>query len=184
MPDTFLLITNAAMSPRTPGAIRDARLILEVLQATSRWSGDAERPAVSKPIRELIWFVWEQPRLRRYAEANGLRLIASKYPSWVPWSSGARAVLKGRRSGHLVLEHLTPTRVIVQDLLARPPETPAALIKVLNQRLAHTVLSSDENRLITAAGYASKLVEGDPDPLARYRAAKLRLNHFKPIENT
>lgn len=178
------LTTNAAYGARTAGARRDAQLIVDVLRATHNWSGLAGRDAVSKPIRELIWFVWEQPRLRQYASDNDLPLFRSKYPSWVPWSPGARRIHRQGMNERLVLEHVTPSRVIVQDLLARPPQTPAALIKILNKRLHYAVLSPEENQAISRARLGWKLVEGNPDPWARYHAAGLNRDSFRPIKVT
>ena len=172
---------NAAYGARTADARRDATLILECLHATKRWSDECGTRAVSKPIRELLWFVWEKPRLARYADTHKLLMPKRKYPGWVPWSPGARKVYRRGLSEPLVLEHVTPSALIVQDLIARPPGSPAALIKILNDRLAYTVLTPEENQAITRAGHWTKLVDGDPDPWSRYRAAGLDLARFRSL---
>lgn len=172
---------NAAYGARTADARRDATLILECLHATKKWSDECGTKAVSKPIRELLWFVWEKPRLARYADKHKLPMLKRKYPGWVPWSPGALKVYKRGLSEPLVLEHVTPSSIIVQDLITRPPGSPAALIKILNARLAYTVLTPIENQAITLAGYGTKLVHGDPDPWSRYRAAGLDLTMFRSL---
>ena len=172
---------NAAFGARTADSRRDATLILECLQATKRWSDESGQKPVAKPIRELIWFVWEKPRLARYADANDLLMPKRKYPGWVPWSPEARRIFNRGLAEQLVLEHVTPSGLIVQDLIAKPPASAAALIKTLNARLAYTVLAPEENQAITRAGYGNKLVDGDPDPWSRYRSAGLDLSRFRSL---
>ncbi len=172
---------NPAYGPRTEGARLDAMLILDVLRATRAWVDESKKAAPTRPVRELIWSVWEKPRLRHYADEHRLAFHRSKYPSWVPWSPLARAIHADDPQARLVFEHLTPARVIVRDLIERVPATPAGLIKVLNARLGYAVIAPEDNRKIMEAGLAWKLVDGDPDPWARYRAVGLDPATFAPI---
>jgi hypothetical protein len=57
------VLPTRVYAPGSKNAIADAGLILEVVRATAAWQLERDVPAVVKPIRELIWFVWEQPRL-------------------------------------------------------------------------------------------------------------------------
>ena len=86
------VLPTRVYAPRSKNAIADAGLILEVVRATAAWQLERDVPAVVKPIRELIWFVWEQPRLVELSRKYEVPLIRSKYPSWVPWSPAARLV--------------------------------------------------------------------------------------------
>lgn len=43
----------------------DVTLILAVVNATRTWEDQTGRTAPVKPLRELLWTVWEQPRLPR-----------------------------------------------------------------------------------------------------------------------
>ena len=95
----------------------DVTLILAVVNATRTWEEQAGRTAPVKPLRELLWTVWEQPRLPR-------PVYRGKYPLSVPWTPAARAAY-GDPTARLSIEHVTPAAVLVRRLLAAPPSTNA-----------------------------------------------------------
>lgn len=151
----------------------DADLILAVLRATAQWEGDTQSSAIVKPVRELLWFVWERPRLGE--------TVRRKYPVSALWSRDARDAYAVDHKTPLVLEHVTPVNLIVRDLLRRPPKTVAALVRVLNRRIEHMVLTPDENRKLFRAKVAGKLPEGSVDARDRYAIAGLDVKGFAPL---
>lgn len=151
---------------------RDAELILSVLQAAHAWERASARYLKVKPIRELIFWVWEDPRLPQ-------PLLRSKYPLTVPWTPVAQA-LYPNGAGEVSLEHVTPAAVIVASLLDNPPPDPGALVEIL-QRIEYVVIAPEDNRRLKAAGVDSKLAPGSTDPWDRYRVAGLDPSTFAPI---
>lgn len=150
----------------------DARLILASLHATAEWERATGRPSNIKPLRELIWFVWEQPRLPR-------PLYKSKYPLSVPWTPAARAAYEV--DGPVSLEHVMPAAVLVRRLIADPPGNAASLVRILRS-IEYVVIAPDDNRRLMAARVGSKLPPGSSDPWDRYRKAGLDLATLTPIE--
>lgn len=105
----------------------DADLILALIRATAIWEGDTQSAAVVKPLRELLWFVWEKPRLGE--------TVRAKYPVEALWSEAARSAYAHDVGCRLVIEHVTPTNLLIRDLLRTPPKTVAALVRRLNPDL-------------------------------------------------
>jgi len=152
----------------------DAELILSVVRATADWQQSTNLDAIVKPLRELIWAVWEWPRLPR-------PLVRGKYPASVPWSPGARRAFRADRTCRLVLEHVTPASVIVRDLIRQPPANRASLVRTLRRRLEHVVIAPEENRALSAAGVGWSLPKGSNDPWSRYELIGLRRESFRPL---
>src|SRR5262245_3546517 len=112
--------------PRSGNARTDAELIRSVLLATIDWQRTRDQELVISPLRELIWCVWEIPRLREIAATPGKRLVDRKYPSWVPWSPSARAAYEEHgEKCRISLEHVMPAYIVVKELLRKPPATNA-----------------------------------------------------------
>jgi hypothetical protein len=151
----------------------DAQLILDVIRATAAWQDGTALDGVIKPLRELIWAVWEQPRL------GGT--VRGRYPVHAPWSPAARRAYRADPKCPLILEHVTPVRIVVRDLLSRPPANVAALVRVSNRRLEHVTLTPEDNRKLTAAGVGWKLAPGSADPWDRYPFAGIPLRGFAPL---
>lgn len=127
-----------------------------------------------KPLRELLWTVWEQPRLPRPVHRG-------KYPLSVPWTPAARAAYRDPKAP-LSIEHVVPASVFVRSLLASPPANNAALVRVLNT-IRYVVIAPDDNQILNAAGVGAKLAPGSADPLDRYRLAGLDPALFCPLQD-
>ena len=76
---------------------------------------------------------------------------------------------------------MTPAAVLVRRLLAAPPSTNAAFVRVLNT-ITYVVVAAEDNQRLVAAGVGAKLAPGSADPLDRYRVAGLDPATFLPIE--
>lgn len=164
---------------RTRHARTDTRLILDVLTATQRWQEERGEQATAKPIREMIWFHWELPRMREIRENRQGTLVRGKYPAWVPWSPSARSAYEvGERIG---LEHVYPAHLIVRDLLARTPKNEAMLIRKLTGLLQYAVVTSADNKALRAARVHNRLAPDSANPWDRYRRAGLPLHRFRPL---
>jgi hypothetical protein len=161
------------MTPRAPTHRNDAELLLAVIEATATWEGDTQTDAVVKPIRELLWAVWEKPRLGQS--------VRGKYPVDALWSRAARDAYESDPRCRLVLEHVIPVNLVVRHLLRRPPRTLAALVRILNRQLEHTVITPAENRRLTAAKDGWKLAADSLDGWERYRVAGIKVKGFAPL---
>lgn len=166
--------------PRTKHARTDTRLILAVLTATATWQEERGENANVKPIRELIWFHWELPRLRDIRDGQGGRLVRGKYPAWVPWSPSARVAHD--HDGKIGLEHVHPANEIVRDLLSKAPANEAMLIRKLTRLLQYAVVTPADNERLRAAGVHHRVPGGSSSAWDRYRAAGLPLDEFRPLE--
>lgn len=130
---------------------------------------------MSKPLRELLWFHWEFPRLPK-------PLVRNKYPRGVPWGPHARDQLGLDPRCPLVIDHVYPARLLVRRLLDDPPATPAALVRILKRDIRYVVLSREENRQLVAAKVGTKLPAGSNDPWDRYRMAGIELDNLRPLD--
>jgi hypothetical protein len=164
--------------------VEDAAGLLFVLQGC-RIMRIRRHAGTTHVARQALWSFWELPRLPR-------PLIQNKYPPAYPWSGDARAVYEAREvapSGGrgLVLEHLMPQNLLLDDLIQRSNKlTIHRLVRELSTRLIGTVVTKDEDRMLTAAGLAF-VAPPDADPIdlwARYRAAGLNIQGFKPLSQT
>ncbi|MDQ3678207.1 MAG: hypothetical protein M3401_15660 [Actinomycetota bacterium] len=175
--------------PRALGPDDDlaaAEAILLVLQASrgvlARES--PENPRRTGPVRlvrEAMWFFWERPRLPR-------PLVASKYPKTYPWSPGAQAWYEthgGRRpqgGWGLVIEHLYPRELVVNDLLTGEQRDPDAVVALLSTRVMAAIVTRQDDRLLPARGKSPGTWSSyEADPWVRYRS-KLQLDGFAALE--
>ena len=162
--------------------LQDADALLSVA-AGCRKTLRPDRPASGavRVLREALWFIWEKPRLPP-------PLVASKYPKPYPWSPGARTAYR-EHSGErpmggwgLVLEHLYPRELFVDELLKSEHVDTAAGIELLNRRLMAAVVTREEDRqLPTRAQSARSWDEYASDPWLRYRSTRIPLQDFKPL---
>lgn len=159
----------------------DAGGLLSVLQGC-RLMRTRRHAGTTHVARQALWSFWELPRLPR-------PLIQNKYPPAYPWSAAARALYESHEVAPpggrgLVLEHLTPRNLLLDDLIQRCDKlTIQRLIAELSSRLIGTVVTKDEDRMLTAAGFGFGGPTGaDPTDLwARYRAAGLNIESFSPL---
>lgn len=149
-------------------------LIVTGCGSSHTWERASGRFLAIKPIRELIFAVWEAPRLPP-------PLLRSKYPLSAPWTPAAR-LLYSSGASKVSLEHVTPAAVMIGDLLDRPPPDVEALVQIL-QAIRYVVIAPDDDRKLNSAGVGSRLVPGSLDPWDRYRVAGLDPATFGPIES-
>ncbi|PZE33929.1 hypothetical protein [Curtobacterium sp. MCPF17_031] len=153
----------------------DAEHLLTVTVGLARMTN---RPAArARVLREALWFLWEQPRLPR-------PLLRSKYPNAYPWSPAAIARVRSGQSGGLVLEHLEPRVLLVSDLLARADEwTPATFAAELHRRAGAAVVTQEDDRRLTSAGFARAMPETSDGPWARYVASGIDVAAFRSLSS-
>src|SRR4051812_29360366 len=106
----------------------DATLIASMLSATAAWEAATGRRMPRKPLREAVWFVWQQPRLPQ-------PLVRSKYPMTVPWTAAARAAYLDNPNCDLVIEHVEPIHVLLDRLLtvANDPDAVAGELRAADR---------------------------------------------------
>lgn len=141
--------------------------------------GDVLGPSLlSRVIKEVLWFRWEQQRLPR-------PLVDGKYPRSYPWSRAARQVYldsprRPGRAGMLVIEHVVPKRELLRRVIEQDfTDDTQGFVDVLQEGCAAVVITRDEDRQITTAGYGHVRPEGDV--WARYRASGIDLDGFAPL---
>ncbi|MGN6608536.1 MAG: hypothetical protein ACTHMS_16195 [Jatrophihabitans sp.] len=147
-------------------------LLLGLLRAFARHERDTGAPSSVKVLREAIFLHWEAPRL----PAGG------RYSPLLPHSPQARAVVTdqaARRPSGLVFEHVHPISLLIRSLLADLPADEAALGERLRTNGDHVVLTQDEDRQLTAAGYRNAIPESGG--WGRYAALGLRREDFRPV---
>ena len=160
--------THVGPQAAEPDAV-DLRLILDVLRAHRAHQDESGRPMTVKVLRELIFSVWEAPRL----PAGG------KYSRDLPHSPQARARrLRGERGG-LVFEHVHPINLVIRGLLANVPDDAAALRAVLEASADRVIITKEEDQQLVAAGVRSGLA-GTDDPWQRYASIGLAVTDFAP----
>ncbi|MGV0719042.1 hypothetical protein ABQE93_26945 [Mycolicibacterium sp. XJ662] len=159
----------------------DAEGLLAILRGC-RTIRDRRYAGTTHVARQALWSFWELPRLPKPTKAG-------KYPLGYPWSPDARAALEANpktlKGGlGLVLEHVQPRNILIQNLIQRSEELDAGeLIRYLDCNLAAAVITKAEDDRLTSAGVGKgPLDENDPDPWARYRTAGLNPETFKVVE--
>ena len=153
----------------------DLELVLAVAAALCKWEKSTGQRARGKPLREAVWFYWQQPRLPKDS-------VRGKYPRSVPWSPAAREAHHAGEAG-LVIEHTRPMNVLVRSLLDDPPSDLTTLRKRLEDGLSCVVVTEQESTALARAGVASSVVDDDDDPFARYRLVGLEPESFKPLDD-
>lgn len=148
----------------------DLALILKVIRAYSEHASVTGRASGIKVIREAIFFVWEQPRLPG----------GGKYSPALPHSPSAHAqVAAGQRKG-LVFEHVLPISIVVRRLLLNVPADEQALRAVLDATSDRVIVTKDEDKTITAAGWGAR-VPDEAEPWSRYACLGLTKGDFFPL---
>jgi hypothetical protein len=162
--------------PRMDRDLADLRCFAAILDAHRQWETETGLPANIKSLREWSWFHWQAPRRPQ-------PLVRSKYPALIPLSMAARQVFSNNIAGGLVMEHREPIKLVIRELLNQPPADLGQLREVLETRLVCCVITKEEDRAVTKAGYGIALVPGaDHDPWARYKAAGIDPDGFAPLE--
>ena len=130
---------------------------------------DLGKQVSRKPLREAIWFWWNVPRFSQ------LKRVRSKYPLTLRWSPAAWAG-STERGSQLVLEHVTPLNIHVDQLIAAngdEQETRAIL-----HAIELIVITKDEDRRVTETKSGQKIPDNSTDGYERYRAAGLQPDTF------
>lgn len=181
--ETSAQATSPAVDPARVGrhpALRvapddgaDLQLILTVLRAFHQHKALTGSLKKVKPLREILFFQWEEPRLPQ----------GGKYSRHLPHSPDARA--RRRSTGGtkgLVYEHVAPIAGLIRSLLQDLPPDEQALRHVLESTSDRVIVTRDEDATLTAAGFGSSAP--DPkDPWSRYRAAlDLQRSDFAPFD--
>jgi hypothetical protein len=150
----------------------DASFVGRVFAAAREWEQITGRPAPRKPLRELVWFVWQQPRLPR-------PLVRGKYPKAVPWTSAARDAYSLDKRCRLVIEHVEPINVLLERLLSLSLDSKTVASELQNA-MQMCVMTPEEDKRLSAAGlaYAAHLSD---EPWARYRAAGIDVEGLRPL---
>lgn len=155
--------------------LADLRCFAALLEAHRQWESETGQRANIKALREWLWFYWQAPRRPQ-------PLVRNKYPALIPWSMAARQVISGSIPGGLVIEHREPIKLVIRELLDQSPVDLGQLREVLDTRLTCCVITKEEDRAVTKAGYGTAKVPGaGDDPWARYRAAGIDPDTFAPL---
>lgn len=138
--------------------------------------------AARKQVRHMLEGIWQGPRLAGPT-------VGRIRPVNVPWSQGARdAYFEGRTNGTLRLEHMTPMKLHVADLIGRvrDGEIGDGQSMLDHLRISHesttvfSILSDVEDSAVSKAGFISKLPE-DGDPWGRYEAGGMSRDSFMTL---
>ncbi len=154
-----------------------AELILTVVRATAQWQRVNDDRAVVKPLRQLIWWVWEGPRLPRPR-------VRGKYPYALSWSRNARRAVRLDPAAPLIIDHVTPINLVIHHLLLRPPLQPAGLVRTLNEKLNYVILAPEDNRKLTRRRVGNKLAPTSTNPWDRYKDAGISIARVSPAART
>lgn len=164
--------------------LADAEAVLTVSRAVRGVILRRGRFGARHLVREAVWDIWERPRL------PGV-LVDSKYPKSYPWSPSASTIYLAA-NGHrpsggwgLVIEHLGPRGLVVQDLIDKAVDLdPPGLVDLLKERLQAAIVSREDDRALNAAGVTKSFPDGIDhltDQWCRYRHAALDVAAFGPL---
>jgi hypothetical protein len=150
------------------------RLIAEAVKYCQTVDRLGMRPAhYTKALREPVHFLW--------ACRNGPKHTIARYRS-----EAAVGLKSGKRE--IVHDHAIPFGYLQKQLLKLKPVTPVKVKTLLEQFETIVIITADEDRLLSRAGYGSKMPPNwdGVDKLARYRAVGIRLveNAQRPGEGT
>lgn len=138
--------------------------------------------AARKQVRHMVEGVWQGPRLAGPT-------VGRIRPVNVPWSPGARdAYFEGKTNGVLRLEHMTPMKLYLGDLMERigdseihDGESMLDHLRSTHERsTVFSILSDAEDNAVSKAGFKDKL-PADGDPWGRYEASGLNRDSFMTL---
>lgn len=136
---------------------------------------------VNRALREAIQKIWQEPRMPK----GKARIFSHNKPLDFPWSPNARDLYFGHQedstlaiTGQLVLEHVTPINILVNQLLAKVAEPGCTeeeffdLITEKHRQLSFVVLAREDDNALTRAGLkAAGVTEEGASEWARYEVA-------------
>lgn len=116
---------------------------------------------VNRALREAIQKIWQEPRMPKGKD----RAFSHNKPLDFPWSPKARDLYFRSKSdppvtikGQLVLEHVVPINILVNDLLAKVAEADCTeekfleLLREEHRQLSFVVLTKEDDNELTRAG--------------------------------
>ena len=125
---------------------------------------------VNRALREAIQKIWQEPRMPKGKD----RIFSHNKPLDFPWSPNARDLYFGNKAdaavaitGQLVLEHVTPINILVNDLLAKVAEADCTeekffeLLQAEHRQLSFVVLTKEDDNALTRAGLKAAGVTGE-----------------------
>jgi hypothetical protein len=115
----------------------------------------------SKALREPVYFLWT-------CRTKGI----SKYERAGYHSKAASRLQRG--NGQLALDHAFPFRRLLDKLLNLEKPTPDAVRKILLKHELQVLVTTAEHHRLHALDRQSEM-SGGTDPLARYKAAGIKL---------
>lgn len=130
---------------------------------------DLGKQVSRKPLREAIWFWWNAPRF------GHLERVRSKYPLTLRWSPAAWAA-RADRTSQLVLEHVTPLNIHVDQLIAARGDEQAT--RAILHSIELVVITKGEDKLVTESKWAQKIPDNGTDGYQRYLASGLKPDTF------
>lgn len=160
----------------------EADAIYDISLGHAKLMNVSSKGTVFRQVRHLIEGVWQGPRLAGPT-------VGRIRPINVPWSPGARdAYFNGETNGKLRLEHMTPMKVYVGDLMERigdgeirDGEDMLDHLRSTHERsTVFSILSDTEDTRVSKAGFKSKL-PADGDPWGRYEAGGLSRDSFMTL---
>lgn len=116
---------------------------------------------VNRALREAIQKIWQEPRMPKGKD----RAFSHNKPLDFPWSPNARDLYFQNKDdsavtikGQLVLEHVVPINILVNDMLAKVAEpdcTEEQFLKFIrdeHRQLSFVVLTKEDDNALTRAG--------------------------------
>lgn len=133
---------------------------------------------VKRALREAIQKIWQEPRMPK----GKTKIFSHNKPLDFPWSPNARDLYFRNKAdaavtitGQLVLEHVVPINILVNDLLAKVAEadcTEQGFYELLlreHEQLSFVVLTKEDDNALTRAGLkAARVAEEGASAWARY----------------
>lgn len=169
----------------------DAEAIFSIYKALQPLA-ERKLAVVNRALREAIQKIWQEPRMPKGKD----RIFSHNKPLDFPWSPNARDLYFGNRddsavtiTGQLVLEHVTPINILVNDMLAyvaTPDATEEGFYELVLQehrQLSFVILTKEDDNQLTRAGLkAAGVTEEGSSAWARYEVGcDLREEDFLSI---
>lgn len=160
----------------------EADAIYDIFLGYAKLMKVSSKGSVVRQARHLIQGMWQGPRLAG-------PMVGRIRPVNVPWSPGARdAYFAGDTNGTLCLEHMTPMKVYVGDLMERVEDGEICdgesmlnhLRRTHERSTVFSILSGPEDKAVSKAKFKDRLPD-DGDPWGRYEAGGINRDSFMTL---
>ena len=121
-----------------------------------------------KTLREEVWYVWH----------SHTRPAGGKYSRLLRWSPAAIAARHADPKAPLVIDHVLPFARFAERLEPAAVVGADAVEALLNE-IEFVIITAEEDRAVSAAGYRDKLPDDSEDPFTRYRPLGLTRSDFR-----